>query len=261
MSDYGNIMGLSLPGALGDSSRYNIDGACYVSDDVESIICGKIITVKSNIGGYREISDRLPNVKAIPYGVVFRSAYDAAPNGDGYMSYSSGDPVSVVSHGRVWALTQKIQTAPTPLSEVFVTADGFASRDESDLEAYGWTFTGRHTKFNGVFWIVEIQVKQNSSHRIDLDRKLVNGCMLHLGKESPQRNNIVVDIEAQVSPKDADNPLGNWSVSDESIATIVDAGDNSAMIMPKGVSGKVFIHWEAQDGSGVQASVPFEFTD
>lgn len=261
MSDYGNLMGVALPGTLGDSSAYNIDGACYVSHEVETLLCGKIVTVKSNAGGYREISDKFNYGFEHPYGVALRSQYDAAVNGDGYMAYSSGDPVNVISHGRAWVLTQTIQEAPQPLSDVYVTTDGMASNLDSDKIAYGWTFTGGWQKFNGVFWIVEIQLKQSSAYLINRDVKLVNGCMLHLSKDSPQSNITVIDVTAQVSPADADNPIGKFSISDDSIANLVEAGDNEVMIVPKGVNGRVHIHWEAQDGSGVQASVPFDFTD
>lgn len=260
MSDYGNLMGKACPGTLGDSSLHNIDGACYVSDETENILCGKFVRVLSNDGGYREITDRFPNKAAIPYGVAFRSQYDARRNLDGYLSYFTGDPINVVNHGRVWVLTQKIDSAPQFGSEVYVTTDGFASQDKADFEIYGWTFTGGHAKFNGVFWIVEVQIARNVAFLIGNDRKLVNGCMLHPNKPSPQASNIVVDITAQVSPVDADNPLGNWSVSDDTIATVIDAGQNSIVLMPTGKPGRVHVHWEAQDGSGVQASIPYDFT-
>jgi hypothetical protein len=261
MSDYGNLMGVQLPGALGDSSAYNIDGSCFVSHDVESLLCGKFVHIKSNHEGYKEVSDRFEKPNMIPYGVAFRSCYDAAPNGDGYMAYSSGDPINIASNGRAWVLTQTIQAAPMPLAEVYVTQDGMATQDTSAIEASGWTFTGGWEKFNGIFWIVEVQLKQGSTFLAFKGRKLVNGCVLEASLPSPQSNIKVIDITATVSPKDADNPIGEFSISDESIATIVESGDNEAMVIPTGKkAGKVYIHWGAKDGSGVQASIPFEFT-
>lgn len=161
MSDYGNLMGAACPGTLADSSAYNIDGSCFVSPDTENILCGKFVRVLSNHGGYREITDKFPTKSAIPYGVALRSHYDARRNLDGYMSYFTGDPINVVSKGRVWVLSQKIDTAPQPFADVYVTIDGFASQDSTDHEVYGWNYTGGHAKYNGSFWIVEVQLKQS----------------------------------------------------------------------------------------------------
>ncbi|EKL2214135.1 hypothetical protein PQ125_002669 [Salmonella enterica] len=80
---------------------------------------------------------------------------------------------------------------------------------------------------------------------------------------SPQSNIQIINVSAEVSPADATNKLGHWTLDGDEVATIIDNGDNTARIVPKGddIVGKVFINWTANDLSGVQAMIPFEFVN
>lgn len=162
MADYGVLMGAQCPGCLGDSSVYNIDGACFVSEEAESIICGKIVTVKSIYDGqYKEITDRF-TAKTLAYGVAMRSHIETFVDDEGYMAYRSGDPINVISNGRAWVLTENINSQPTFGQPVKVGADGFANAE--GWEVAGWIYTGGWQKWNSLFYMVEIQINQSAPH-------------------------------------------------------------------------------------------------
>lgn len=261
MADYGNLMGAQCPGSLGDSSEYNIDGACFVADETESIICGKIVTVRGMYEGqYKEISDRF-TAQSFAYGVAMRSHMETFVDDEGYMAYRSGDPINVISHGRAWVLTENIDEQPTFGQPVRVGTDGFAHA--GGFEIPGWIYTGGWRKWNSLFYIVEIQIIQSAPFVYHSRDKLVNGCALLTDLPSPQDNIKLVKVTADVSPKDATNILGRFSLEGPDIATIIDNGDNTAQIIPKGgdLVGSVYVYWTANDLSGVQSMIKYEFTN
>lgn len=258
MADYGNLIGVAMPGTLGDTSEYNVDGACFVSDDSDSIICGKIVTVKSIYEGqYKEISDKFVNGVSMPYGVAMRTQVETFVDDGGYVAYQSGDAINVISHGRAWVLSQDIDSKPTFGAPVAHSLDGFASL--SGQEIAGWIYTGGWRKWNSQFFIVEIQVIQSSPFFEIANRVKVNGAVLEANLPSPQAPNKVITITASVSPSDAYDKTGNWSV-DNSECSITPRDDNSAMLATKnGGPNEVRVTWEANDGSGVRAMIPFTF--
>lgn len=265
MSDYGVIMGVQCPGSLGDSSRYNIDGCCFVSPETESIICGKFVTVKRIEDGYKEISDKF-SVRDLPYGVALRTHMNTAVDDEGYMVYPTSEPINVISHGRAWVLTQDIDQAPTFGTPAKHAIDGFASKDGTEIS--GWHYTGGWQKWNGLFYIVEVQLIQNAPHIAAGSEKLVRGAEFDFNLPSPQANTKVIIATVDVAPVDATDKTGTWSVSNateiadqEVIATVTPRDDSSCMLACKeGQSGEVFLNWTANDGSGVSASKPFTFT-
>ena len=266
MADYGNLMGVQCPGSLGDSSEYNIDGACFVSDETASVLCGKIVTVKSVYDGqYKEITDKF-TARSLAYGVAMRTNMQTFLDDEGYMAYPSGEPINVISHGRAWVLTETIDSQPTFGQPVKVGADGFANSQGQEIS--GWTYTGGWQKWNSLFYIVEVQILQDAPYIAAGGEKLVRGADIDLNLPSPQSNEKVIIATVDVAPADADDKTGTWSVDNateiadqEVIATVTPRDDSSCMLACKpGMSGEVFLNWTANDGSGVQASVPFVFT-
>lgn len=260
MADYGNLFGVAMPGTLGDTSTYNIDGACFVSDDSDSILCGKIVTVKSVYDGqYKEISDKFKAGVSLPYGVVLRSHVETFKDNGGYIAYQSGDAINVISHGRAWVLSEDFDEQPEFGNPVSHSLDGFASKTGQEIA--GWIYTGGWRKWDSRFYIVEIQMIQNSPHVEASERVLVNGAVLNPSLPSPQAPNKVIIISVSVSPSDADDKTGNWSVdNDQCIITPRD--DSSAMLTTKNSgSNDVHVTWEANDGSGVRAMIPYTFID
>ncbi len=260
MSDYGNLMGAAMPGTLADSSEYNIDGCCFVSEDSESILCGKIVTVHTVYDGqYKEISDKFNPGKSIPYGVALRSHIETFVDDGGYMAYRSGDPVNVVSHGRVWVLSQDIDSQPEFGTPAAHSNDGFASATGQEIA--GWIYTGGWQKWNSQFYIVEIQIIQSAPYVEVAERVLVNGAVLTPNIPSPQAPNKVVTITVDVSPEDAHDKTGTWHVDNDQ-CQITPRDDNSAMLSVKnGGPNDVHVTWVANDGSGVQAMIEYTFID
>lgn len=257
MADYGVLMGAQCPGCLGDSSVYNIDGACFVSEEAESIICGKIVTVKSIYDGqYKEISDRF-TAKTLAYGVAMRSHIETFVDDEGYMAYRSGDPINVISNGRAWVLSENINSQPTFGQPVKVGADGFASAD--GWEVAGWIYTGGWQKWNSLFYMVEIQINQSAPHIHAGERTLVNGAVLTTNLNSPQAPNKYVTVTVEVSPRSADDKTGTWHVDNDQ-CEILPLNDTQARLSTKNEgSNEVHVTWAANDGSGTQAMIPFTF--
>lgn len=265
-SDYGGIIGCACPGALADSSEYNIDGACFVEDRKQSphdILCGQIVRVNRIVDGHhKEISCEFkePNYD-VAYGVALNSHYDTHLNDVGMRAYNSGDPISVVTHGRVWTLSKSIQQAPTPFAHVYIGEDGLASL-QSDEEASGWRYTGGFVRWNEVYYLVEIQLIQSGAHLHGAHSIKVNGAEIAANRESPQRYDQTIRFEVVVSPENATNKAGEWSTSNP-VVQITKISDH--IVDVKGAEGSGFIgdfyvYWTATDGSGIQAMFPFTFS-
>lgn len=257
MSDYGNLIGAAMPGTLADSSEYNVDGACFVSDEVESIICGKIVNVKAIYDGqYKEITDRF-TAKTLAYGVAMRSHIETFVDDEGYMAYQPGDPINIISNGRAWVLSENIDSQPTFGQPVKVGADGFANAE--GWEVAGWIYTGGWQKWNSLFYIVEIQINQNAPHIHAGERTLVNGAVLTTNLPSPQAPNKYVTVTVEVSPRNADDKTGSWHVDNDQ-CEIISLSDTQARLSTKNEgSNEVHVTWAANDGSGTQAMIPFTF--
>lgn len=272
MSDYGSTIGLALPGCLGDSGDYNIDGACFVEEFEHEIsmigkasargevIAGKIVNVVGVEDGYKKISSVFTDAGYdIAYGVVLRDSFGYKVDPTGLSGYNPGDPVSIVTHGRVWVLTTTIQQAPTPFAHVYVTDEGYAAAS-GDFEIYGWSFTGGYTKLSGNFHLVEVQVKQSTGHMQNLNKVKVNGIHLIKSSEGNLKYNTEVYVTAEVSPKNATNKRGTWHLDDEGKGTIEEVNEQQIKFTPtRSFIGDVHITWVATDGSGVQGMVEITY--
>ncbi|AKJ73994.1 scaffolding protein SbcC-like protein [Salmonella phage 36] len=229
MADYANIIGVQAPGALGDSSLYNIDGCCFTADDHDGVLVGKIVTVKSVTDGYKEITDVF-SANTLAYGVAFRTHINTNMDDEGYMIYLPGDPINVISKGRAWVLSQTVDMQPNFGDPVKVGADGFAVKD--GFEIAGWHYTGGWQKWNSLFYIVEIQINQSAPYIHAGERKLVRGAVLEPNLPSPQAPNKVVTITVEVAPKDADDKTGSWHVYNDQ-CEIIPISDTQARLSTK----------------------------
>ena len=257
MSDYSNIMGIQAPGALGDSSLYNIDGSCFTADDHDGVLVGKIVTVKSVSDGYKEISDVF-TAKTLAYGVAYRTHINTSVDDEGYMVYLPGDPINVISNGRAWVLSETIDARPNFADPVKVGADGFAVKD--GFEIAGWSYTGGWEKWNSLFYIVEVQINQSAPYIHAGEIKLVNGAVLQPSLPSPQAPNKAVTITVEVSPKDATDKTGSWSVDNDQ-CEITPISETQARLQTKnGGPNDVHVTWSANDGGGTQAMIEYTFT-
>lgn len=161
---YHEHMARALPGQWGDTSKYNIDGACVVgkSDggDVGDIYVGDIyVGAAVQHGGVDAMGNKLIKPMAVSgkaYGVAIRSHFQTVSK-NGRMVYENGGGINVMTEGRVWMLCDKGEkTAPTFGAAVKLDENGFV-KNEGSINTT-WTFTGDYTAF-GDLQLVEVQVQ------------------------------------------------------------------------------------------------------
>ena len=259
-NDYGSLINCAMPGVIGNTGDYNIDGACYVESGVNFVVCGKIAGIKF-IDGYKQVSNIFNDNYDIPYGIVLRSQYATVTDEYGYSAYEEGDAISVLSHGCGWVLSENIDSAPRWGEPVHVARDGCASK--GGVQVPGWYYTGGWTRWDERYYIVEVCVKQNSAHSYEEFGKPVNGAEMTANLESPQPYDKLVQFTISTSPEDATNPEGTWHVSNPDAVEIMAHTNNGKTVVVQGKNnfiGRFHVIWTANDGSGVQASMEFEFT-
>lgn len=283
MSDYGSLKYDAAPGALGDSGDYNIDGRCFTeSFDHEfmsraggvlkrsadgEISCGKIVNVVNIVDGYKEISSIFDQSTRydVPYGVAMHNPiatvhatglYDSA-----LLHYPPDEPISVVTHGRVWVLTDTIQTAPAFGSRVYVSQFGLAQISGS-RHIMGWYFTGRFVKFTNVYSLAEIHIEQSAGHLDESNHIPVNG--IHVSRTPTAQDvkvNTDVAITVQVSPAGATDKTVVWHVNEgEAAGTIEKISEYLYKFVPtRNYIGDVHLICEAADGSGVSGMTEWTY--
>lgn len=156
---YHEHMARALPGQWGDTSAYNIDGACVVGKpeggDTGDIYVGAAVQLAGvDAMGNKLIKPMAASGKA--YGVAIRSHFQTTAK-NGRMVYEDGSGINVMTEGRVWMLRYKDEkTAPTFGAAVKLDENGFVKSDGAIDTA--WTFTGDYTAF-GDLQLVEVQVQ------------------------------------------------------------------------------------------------------
>lgn len=271
MSDYGNLKGVGAPGTLGDSGEYNIDGTCVTEEwhherasRVGEIACGKIVSVQKLVDGYKEVSGVFINDYDVPYGVALHNNIDTHIAPSGLLSYAPGEPISVVTHGRVWALTTA-NTAPYFGEHVSVDRNGYCLKEGVGNKAIaGWTFTGGFCKLSNGVKIAEVNITQFGTHKHGNHDVFVNGCELEASNDvTTARYDTPFLVMSHVSPFDATNPKGHWSIipADKGIKLQPSDDLKSCMVTNGGtLIGDIWLHWEAKDGSGVKSSIKLTWT-
>uniref|UniRef100_A0AAU8BV83 Uncharacterized protein n=1 Tax=Salmonella phage PMBT35 TaxID=3137287 RepID=A0AAU8BV83_9VIRU len=131
MSDYGSIIGVCENGCLADSGLHNIDGGA-VNPATRTMI-GKAVRVIAVDSGVRIVNQEF-NASDNPYGVVLLPIDCGCDP-----SYEEGEPISVVTCGRVWVSVPYINEAPNFMDTVFVLSDGTLSQHGTPTK---WFFTG-----------------------------------------------------------------------------------------------------------------------
>lgn len=153
-ASYQKDMAIALPGMVADTSRYNIDGACVLSGDV-NIPVGVAVQIDNvqAVDGHKVMKPMAAS--GVPYGVAIRSHFQTV-NKNGQMEYEAGGGLNVMTSGRVWVIS-KDTTAPTFGGAVKFDVDGKQKADGA-IETK-WTYAGGFTKF-GDIQLVEIQLHQ-----------------------------------------------------------------------------------------------------
>jgi hypothetical protein len=260
MSDYGSLLGVALPGTLGDTGDHNFDGSCVVSPATAHILSGKIVWGHyDQESGYVIVSDQFDGSKA-PCGVTVRSQYCTETDERGMSATMKDEPVSILTHGRIWVLTKDIDSPATHSQLVHVNHEGFASR--TGWPVSGWHYTGGWHKLNNLYNICEIQVLQNMAH---LDDEIEQGtpvseASISTDIQSPARAGTNVLFTVSVEPGDATNKRGSWSLDKPEAGMLVPNGnDGDKVVFAGNYTGTITVNWVADDGSGVTAFKEFTF--
>lgn len=103
-----------------------------MNPEVRTLI-GKAVRVIAVDSGVRIVSQEF-DISGKPYGIVLLP-FDCGCD----TSYEEGEPISVVTRGKVWVEVPEIEDAPEFMDPVFVLGDGTISDSGAPT---GWTFTG-----------------------------------------------------------------------------------------------------------------------
>ncbi|WPJ55735.1 hypothetical protein RCIP0096_00006 [Klebsiella phage RCIP0096] len=156
---YHEHMARALPGQWGDTSKYNIDGACVVGKLDGGKVGDIYVGAAVQHGGVDAMGNKLIKPMAASgkaYGVAIRSHFQTVSK-NGRMVYEDGSGINVMTEGRVWMLRDKDEkTAPTFGAAVKLDENGFV-KNEGSIDT-AWTFTGDYTAF-GDLQLVEVQVQ------------------------------------------------------------------------------------------------------
>lgn len=252
--DYSSVMGLSCPGCLVDSTRYNIDGTGVCGS--ESIIAGKVVFFKERIDGYNIFVDHKEG-GAVVAGVALRSNITTTVNEeDGYSDYKEGDAINILTRGVVWCVTQTIESPPEHGDLVYVNNDGFVAKSDGDEIVDSWIFTGDFYKFDETINIVGVRITP-LYHR----KYLLTGAIIEAENGYIEGTETINNVQLKVTvvPTWADDKTGQWTITnpqDPSVASVSRTG----LVVPTGVGGRVNVNWTANDGSGVADQFDIVFT-
>ncbi|WWD12347.1 hypothetical protein CPL00168_CDS0006 [Escherichia phage MatMar] len=243
--DYSSVMGLSCPGCLVDSTRYNIDGTGVCGS--ESIIAGKVVFFKERVEGYNIFVDHKEG-DAVVAGVAIRSNITTTVNEeDGYSDYKEGDSINILTRGVVWCLTQTIESAPEHGDLVYVNNDGFVASSDGDEIVDGWIFTGDFYKFDETMNIVGVRITP-LHHR----KYLLTGAIIEAENGYVEGTETIDNVQLKVTvvPTWADDKTGQWTITNEQDPKVASVS-RTGLVVPTGVGGHVNVNWTANDGSGV----------
>lgn len=144
---------IAYAGMLGDTSLNNIDGACAAVGNIPVGVAVYVSAVQAREG---HKSVKLPVADTVPYGVAYHShAYCSTG------TYAEGDEVNVLSHGRIWMITDDA-TPPAFGNNVKIVA-GTGHAAAAGTLATNWTYTGECFTTKSGVKLVKVQVLQSSS--------------------------------------------------------------------------------------------------
>lgn len=139
----------ALPGTLGDTSLYNIDGTCAAGGDIPVGVAVSVTDVDEM--GHKGVA--VTAASTVPYGVAYHShAY--CPTG----TYAEGDEVNVMTHGRIWMITDDTSSPAFGTAVKVVAGTGHAAA--AGTLATSWTYTGEFEKTKAGVNLVKVQILQ-----------------------------------------------------------------------------------------------------
>lgn len=251
MSDYGNMrLKCACPGMISDTSEYNIDGACVVALGRRAYV-GTPVAVTGIVEGVKMVGT--VNDDETPYGIVMRDQLTFVEVDDeGRIYVPEGEPLSIVSHGRVWC-EAKDGYDPQFMDKLKIGGGVF---DSAGAISTNWTFAGGKEKFDGVN-IIEVQTLQNANIvQVAPPVILVESATIQSDTASPSIADNAVNLSVTVTPTNATDKTGKFSTDGDTIASV---DPNTGVLTPKGVPGDVVVTWTANDASKTTATYNHTF--
>lgn len=157
-ASYRVAMSRALPGQFGDTSAYNIDGACVLNAAeggaaTKNILVGVAVQHDGvDAMGNKMVKPMAASGKA--YGVAVRSHFQTTSE-SGRMIYEVGSGINVMTEGRVW-MVAKDETAPAYKKAIKLTDDGVVDTENGTIET-DWVATGDFTEFQDLK-LVEVKL-------------------------------------------------------------------------------------------------------
>lgn len=239
MSDYSCLIGVKAPGCLVDSTTPTINGSGICRD--ESLTVGVVVRISERLGNYNMIGVSGGKIA----GVVIKP-FNCGEN------YSQGDPVSVISRGRVWCLTT-LEESPSFGDPVQVDGSGFVCLDGIEVVP-GWKFSGEFERLDHGVYIAGVIL---DSVIVNIHKVKSAEIIAPFDENEPQPNNKPLTLRVNVYPDYATNKTGVWTCYSEDLAEV----DQNGNVFPKGVGGLCFIDWTANDGGGATDTCVITFAD
>lgn len=153
-ASYQRDMAIALPGMVSDTSKYNVDGACVVSEEGNVLVGAAVQVVAAQAADGHKLIKGMEAGK-YPYGVAIRSHWQTV-NAQNQMVYEDGCAINVMTSGRVWMLS-KSEGAPTFGAAVKLDVDG-QEKSNGTIETT-WTYAGGWIKYKDIK-LVEVQLHQ-----------------------------------------------------------------------------------------------------
>lgn len=150
MADYSTLIGIERPGCLVDSTLWNINGAGVCADPIT--LMGKILHVKEIVDGYAMLSADFSDG-----GKPFAVSVGEFNSCDCLRGIDEGSPISALTMGKAWVLSEDIYPAPDYGDPVYVSPDGLAMLSDGVI-ADGWIFSGDFMRYDNQFYIVGVIV-------------------------------------------------------------------------------------------------------
>lgn len=153
-ASYQRDMAIALPGMISDTSKYNVDGACVVSEGGDVLVGAAVQVVAAQaVDGHKLV--KAMGAEKYPYGVAIRSHWQTV-NSQGQMVYEEGGAINVMTSGRVWMLSKSV-AAPIFGTAVKLDVDGQEKSDGTITT--NWTYAGGFAKYKDI-QLVEVQLHQ-----------------------------------------------------------------------------------------------------
>jgi hypothetical protein len=153
-ASYQRDMAIALPGMVADTSKYNVDGACVVSEGGNVLVGAAVQVVAAQAADGHKLIKGMEAEK-YPYGVAIRSHWQTV-NSQNQMVYEEGGAINVMTSGRIWMLSK---STDTPIFGTAVKLDVDGQEKSDGTITTNWTYAGGFAKYKDI-QLVEVQLHQ-----------------------------------------------------------------------------------------------------